>query len=436
MKDFLKKLFKTKQRVLVFVILLVSTMSVLNTKHFVKKWDREKKKEYLDNVSSAIRSQLNQAILVDGHYPEIIRVKNRVFDVKYTFDKRLNDYIRKLLRQFKSDFSTVVVVDNNTGAILAASGFRRDLDQFDSHLVYSSTHPSASLFKIITSAELLEGAKVERDSLFYFNGKATTLYKYQLKELKHNRWTRQQTLERAFAISNNVVFGRAAIKNLSADDILKRAEKFGFNQRLMSELDLGPSKIELGEDSYGLAEVASGFNTTTLIGPIHGALLSSIVANDGILRFPSIIADIVDSTTGESLNLFHKAPERAIDSETALDLRKMMHQTVIKGTARSSFRRPSSALRDSVVIGGKTGSITGGVPFGRRDWFTAFAKPKDPADGLGISVCVMNINVKKWYVKSSYLTKQILEFYFNEIFSASEGLGQTNAKRKILKNDA
>jgi hypothetical protein len=66
-------------------------------------------------------------------------------------------------------------------------------------------------------------------------------------------------------------------------------------------------------------------------------------------------------------------------------------------------------------IGGKTGSITGGTPFGKRDWFSAFAIPRDLERGKGISISVMNVNVKRWHVKSTMLAKNIIEYYYNTV---------------------
>ena len=63
----------------------------------------------------------------------------------------------------------------------------------------------------------------------------------------------------------------------------------------------------------------------------------------------------------------------------------------------------------NIEVAGKTGSITGGVPYGKRDWFVSFAKRKGQEEDSGISVCIMIVNVKKWYVKSTFLAKKIID---------------------------
>ena len=69
---------------------------------------------------------------------------------------------------------------------------------------------------------------------------------------------------------------------------------------------------------------------------------------------------------------------------------------------------------NSLNIGGKTGTITGGLPYGKRDWFVSYAIPKNNFD-KGISLCVMIVNVKKWYIKSPVLAKNIIEYYYSRV---------------------
>lgn len=94
----------------------------------------------------------------------------------------------------------------------------------------------------------------------------------------------------------------------------------------------------------------------------------------------------------------------------------MMETTVRRGTARSVYRGLRRKFRDEITVGGKTGSLTGGLPYGKRDWITLYAAPRDGSLGKGISVAIMNINVKKWYVKSTFLAKKIINYYYQEVF--------------------
>ena len=362
-----------------------------------------------------LKRELDNVFLENSDWPETIEINEDKFDVKYSFDSRLTDFVENLLKRHRSDYSAIVVMENDTGKILAAVGHERQGNQFNRSLAFSSTHPAASLIKIVTSADLLENTPVNVETEFSFRGRGTTLYRSQIETPK-SRATNKQTLERAFAYSNNVIFGRAAIGNSSNDSLFKMATEFGFNQEIMNDISLTRSVFHMPTDDYNLAEMASGFNRETLISPIHASVLAAIVANNGLRRAPRIIESVKNRETGEELWLNDLRSERVFSAETAGSLRKLMQATTKSGTARGAFRQLPKRMSDRLEIGGKTGSIKGGMPFGRRDWFVAYAKPDmgHKTHG-GISIAVMNVNVNKWYVKCTFLAREVVRYYYSQI---------------------
>ncbi len=368
-----------------------------------------------DNFQNqSLKNEVETSFMQDQDWPDVLKVKNKKYKVQYTFDSQLTGYVKSLLKQYKSDYTTVTVIDNNTGKVLSAVGYQGKEGKFNKNLVLSSTHPSASLIKIITSAELLQNSKITKDTEFQFRGRSTTLFKHQIEERQSRRPGRNQSFELAFAKSNNVIFGKAAIQNSSSDGIIKMAENFGFNQPIIKEFSFLKSEIKPARSDFELAELASGFNTETTINPIHAAMLSSIIANDGVMKTPRVIEKIVDLETDENIWTPMLEEKRAISPETSKEMQTLMEMTIDGGTARRSFR-PMRGFKGSLEMGGKTGHITGGTPFGKRDWFSAYAIPKEKNNDKGISISVMNVNVKRWYVKSAVLAKNIIQYYFKNI---------------------
>ena len=366
-------------------------------------------------IPSDVKSSIDKSFLESKTWPQTIEINKKKSNIEYAFDSKLDAYITKLLKSYRSDYATVAVIDNETGEVLAAVGVVGKTNSIDNSLVLNSTHPSASLIKMITAAELIQNAKITKETEFEFRGKSTTLFKYQLDESKNNRWDRAQTFEAAFAKSNNVIFGKAAIKHMNSDKLVKMAENFGYNQPFIQEFDFVQSHIGHAEDNYHLAELASGFNDETNISPIHGAMMASIVANNGIMKNPKVIARITDAGSGEAVWENTAIEKRVLAPETAKAMQEMMAMTIDGGTARKSFGKMNTGYKNALEIGGKTGSITGGKPFGKRDWFAAYAIPRDQEQGKGISISVMNVNVKRWHVKSTMLAKSIIEYYYNEV---------------------
>jgi cell division protein FtsI/penicillin-binding protein 2 len=355
--------------------------------------------------------------IIDKHasWNQLIDYDSAKYKPNYTFNQELEEFIKKQLALYRPDFTSVVVMDNETGHILAAVDYARTKNIFGRDLAFTTTHPAASIFKVITAADLLENTHIKTDTEFSFTGRSTTLYRSQLKEPANRRWIRSLDLHKAFATSNNVIFGRTAIENLTPAGLKRMAEKFGFNKRLLEGVNLTPSFFTMAQDQYNLAELSSGLNTQTLMSPVHGAVIGSVVANNGLLRYPVVIKSLEGLQDKKVIFPPMKKDEVVLTPQSADDLRTLFMGTITQGTARSSFRR-SLYLLNKLEIGGKTGSITGGEPRGKRDWFVSYAKSLEDKNDKGISICVMIVNQKKWYIKSPLLAKNIMEYYYSTLY--------------------
>jgi membrane peptidoglycan carboxypeptidase len=98
----------------------------------------------------------------------------------------------------------------------------------------------------------------------------------------------------------------------------------------------------------------------------------------------------------------------AMSPETADKLKQLMMATVTRGSARKSFRGFHKGRFSDVSVGGKTGSLTGSNPRGRYDWFVGFAELGERR----LAFATLCINKEKWYVKSTRLARELVEFYF------------------------
>ena len=393
------------------VIVFLTLIALSSLGYFLagKEEIKNSKKEFeVSLIQGSLGTQLDSSGRIEN---DILESDEENFKLDYTFDDKLSNYVEKRLRYYRPDRAAVVVMDSVNGDILTSVGFDRKTKSFDNLLPFTGTHPSASLFKIITSAELLEDGEVDGDTKFNYRGRGTTLYRYQLKN-KKSRWTRSSSFERAFAFSNNVIFGKAAIQNTTPFELKEMAERFGFNKSIMQEIDMAKSTFLVPKEGYNLAEIASGFNKKTMMSPVHCAALSSVVANNGEMVSPRLVKSVKDSkgnvVWNNEVEKFPVLGEKAVG-----ELKDLMQATVKMGTARKHFRRMRRKVKNSLDIGGKTGSITGGFPFGKRDWFTSFAIPKDQSSNP-ISVCVMIINYEKWYVRSAKLAQEIIQYYYTK----------------------
>ena len=115
-----------------------------------------------------------------------VKVDHKKYEVDYTIDSEMQEFIQGRLRHYGSDHASVVVVDNNTGEVLSAVDYERNSRKIGKILSFSTTNPAASIFKLITAADLLEKKQANEGTLFSYSGRTSTLYRGQLKE-KNNR---------------------------------------------------------------------------------------------------------------------------------------------------------------------------------------------------------------------------------------------------------
>ena len=182
------------------------------------------KYQELENVLS---QTLANSINSDSSWPAEILFNNSAYKISYTLNPQLENYLRDLLASYPSSYTSVVVLDNNSGAILAALDYSGKNKQFGKNLTFTPSSPAASIFKVITAADAIEKKETKSDDLYFYLGRATTLYKHQLQD-KIVKYQRPLSLQKAFAQSNNVVFGKVALQHSDAVNLYNTASNFAF----------------------------------------------------------------------------------------------------------------------------------------------------------------------------------------------------------------
>ncbi len=330
--------------------------------------------------------------------------------LEYTLNQSLQTALSDWLDRYDPDFAVAVAVDPDTGRILALTTHVSDGTPLG-NLAMSSAFPAASVFKIVTAAAAMDMGKLDPQSVIPFNGKSSSLYKQNVFEHKNTKWTRKPTLSEAFAKSINTVFGRIGLYTVGPQQLSHYADRFYFNSHINTDIQIDPSQtyIPVGGDDWAVVEAASGYTNKVTLSPLHGAALAASMINGGKLMRPYMVGRAYD----EKGRLVYKGePEQltlAITPQTAQNMQKLMAKTVSIGTARRSFRDFFKGQYADIEVGGKTGTLTGGNLKGLNDWFVGYAYN----DQQKLAYAVLNINLDKWKVKSHYLSRLMIEHYFD-----------------------
>jgi penicillin-binding protein A len=350
--------------------------------------------------------------------------------LKYAFDPALQKEMEGLFQSYRPDYGAFVAMDAVTGRVLSMVSFSQDGRQ--ENLALRATFPSASVFKVVTAAAAIEVNRFSADTVIPFNGRNHTLYRSNVMSVKQTRWTRYITLKDAFAQSVNTVFGRIGAFTVGPEELRQYASRFGFNRVIAADVPMQPGKATIPDDSFGVAESASGFTRDNTMSPMQGALIASAIANDGAMMEPFIVESVLSP---DGTPIYQAQPmmiNTVVDPATAAEIRKLMSLTVKRGTASGSFRRFFRNELADLEVGGKTGSLTGTDPKGRYDWFVGFASNGKRR----IAVAALTVHEKLWRVKSSWLARRAFEKVFADPDKRPSRKGRRSKERGLATGPA
>jgi cell division protein FtsI/penicillin-binding protein 2 len=317
--------------------------------------------------------------------------------VEYTLDAGLTDAIYDIFARGRVPLGLAVVMDPATGEVLAYAGTdprRLPPDQL---------YPAASLVKVVTAAAALQSVPGAAYRTCRFVGSP---YRLTPSRVTPPRRGTEITLERALATSNNQCFAQLAVNDLGQTRLLETFRRFGLLQSPGPSHPPGEADTP-GDDRFALGKLGCGL-AGLHITALHAAELAATLA-DGKRVAPRWIARVTDDSGRELALPPQPKPAFVVPSATAAQLREMMVETTLSGTARRAFRgRVGRPLLREMTVAAKTGSLSGKTPPGRYEWFIGLA----PASRPKIAIAVLVVQPKRWHTTASQVGAQVLNAIF------------------------
>lgn len=324
-----------------------------------------------------------------------------------TVDPGLQAHVEDIYASYEVPFGSVVAIEPATGRVLAyVSHSSANPEAGD--LALDPTPPTASVFKVITGAALVD-AGVDPETEVCYGGGFSRLEEADLED-DARRDRSCTTLSHAMGRSINTIFAKLADRNLEHDTLRRYAEAFGFGHALPFDVPTRPSPAEVPDDRLEFARTAAGFWHMHM-SPLHAALIGATIANGG--RMPR--AAIVDRIVAADGRVVHRhEPEiyRAVVSErTARLTGEMMQRTVTHGTSRRTFHdNQGRPFLPGVSVAGKTGTLSGRDPYRGYTWWVGFA----PTEAPTIALAALVVNTPRWRIKANYVAREALRYYLVE----------------------
>jgi penicillin-binding protein A len=326
--------------------------------------------------------------------------------VELTLSTKFQRAALGLLRAGRVPEGAIVMSDIKTGKILVWASIVEDGPFHD--VASEATAPTASVFKIVTAAALVEAGLSPNTRQCYSGGEHQIRAIDMVDDKRRDKWC--ATMTQAMGRSLNTVFARLAAKNLDRDKLGGVASRLGWGQDIPFDVKIASSTVSFPEDDLGFARTAAGFWNSTL-SPFQGVNLAQTVANGGEMVRLYMVAGVKDEV-GE----IYRGPtarqviRRAMDESTASQLTTMMENTVESGTSYRSFHdKNGKPFLPEIRVAGKTGTLTRPAQDGPfYTWFVGFAPSRKPE----VAISVMVANHLKWRVKATNVACDMLRVYF------------------------
>lgn len=342
---------------------------------------------YDSNGKSGLESEANFQLL-SSHDFFLNQIRNEFMGTKNTGDtviSTLNANLQTVAYNALGDRKgAVVAIEPSTGKILAMVS-KPDFDpntisenwdslvsdETNSSLLNRATsgqYPPGSTFKIITALAYFRDKGTLNGFSFDCQGSITkedhTINCYN--STVHGT----EDFYTAFANSCNCAFAEIGTE-LGGEKLLETSEDLLFNKKLpLSSYRKSSFTLEGNSGTALTMQTAIG-QGNTLVSPMHMALITCAIANNGVLMKPYLI-DKVTNTGGDVIKTTEPTEyKKLMTSNEAAILGKLMQGVVEQGTATALSGR-------SYSVAGKTGSAEYDESGSSHSWFIGYSNVDDP----------------------------------------------------------
>ena len=370
---------------------------------------------------SGLESSANISLLTSNAYlgekinNEINEQKNQGDNIITTLDPSLQEEAYRALGIYKG---AVIAIEPSSGKILAmvskpdfnpnkivSQWEELNADTANSPLLNRASlglYPPGSVFKIVTLLDYYREKGITGSYSYDCNGS----FSYADVTIKCYHGSRHGNvdLKKSFAKSCNSSFANIGTY-LRPESFRQTAEDLLFNKALPGKIKYRESSFSYNKDSdvEEMLHTAIG-QGKTLVTPLHIALITSAIANDGVLKKPYLI-ERVENCNKTLVKQYEPADyKRLMSSEEAAFLSEYMEAVVLEGTG-------SKLSGLSYEVAGKTGSAEYSDEKGESHaWFTGFSKTGDNPD-LVVTVIVEGAGSGSDYAVP--IAKRLFENYHN-----------------------
>jgi len=310
--------------------------------------------------------------------------------IQLTIDAELQTYVSSI---FPEGYKGAVCVYNyKTGEILTMVSkpdydpmqilTRQDAEVEDTAFLnrcLQGLYTPGSIFKIVTTAAALDYDR----NVVYQGFTCSGIWEFGSFKINcaGNTSHGQVDLRTAFAKSCNVTFGKIAYQ-LGPHHMLATAERFGFNENFkFGDIVVYNSRFPTDMENDADLVWSGVGQSTVLVTPLHMAMITGAIANDGIMMEPMLVSRVYNANGTVDIEYAPAEYRRVLSSDAAGEIASYMYAAVEGGTA-------SKAKIPGYTVCGKTGSaeISNDKTVKTNAWYVGFVY--DEAHPYAIAVVI------------------------------------------------
>ena len=273
--------------------------------------------------------------------------KNLYLTIDADLNFILNDEIRTQFKNANAYEAYGLIMDPNSGKILAVAAFSKDKNLLRNNIFQSQYEPG-SIFKPLIVAAAMNEKFINENSRFDVGDGRIQRFKKTIRESSRSTRGVITTREVIMKSSNvGMVLISDYFSNALFEDYLKA---FGLYDKTGVDF---PNELKPYTSSYknwdGLKKNNMAFGQGVVITPIQMITAFSAVVNGGTLYKPYIVEKITDSDGTVVMRNTPTAVRKVISEDVSEKMRSIMEDTVEKGTGKR-------ARIEGYAVGGKTGT--------------------------------------------------------------------------------
>ncbi|GMU95699.1 penicillin-binding protein [Ignavibacterium sp.] len=311
--------------------------------------------EGIDGSRKIVKNAIGELVSIEEDETQpAIPGSDLVLTINKDYQSVLEEELRKGLEKFKAQSATGIIMNPNTGEILALA----NIDDYDPNFYWqyndfqrrnraiTDTYEPGSTFKPFTLAALLDKKLCSPAENLYLENGTYTFNNVKIRDTHPHKYL---NVSEIIEQSSNIGIAKLA-QRISDDEFYKYLRGFGFGNLTSVQLPgEAAGKIKKPNDWSKISKAYMSFGYEISVTPLQLITAFSALINGGILYEPQLLLKRINHNGELEFEFEPKPVRRVVSEQTSVLMKNILRGVVKNGTGKN-------ADVEFISIGGKTGT--------------------------------------------------------------------------------